>query len=99
MRWLTLISRFATGAFLANGVPHFVQGVTGQFFPTPFASPAGVGMSAPLVNVLWGSANFIVAYVLFAKTRPVPSRLSVDVGVLAVGFVATAASLAVVFSR
>jgi hypothetical protein len=56
-------------------------------------------MSAPLVNVLWGSANFIVAYVLFAKTRPVPSRLSVDVGVLAVGFVATAASLAVVFSR
>ena len=46
--------------FLANSVPHFVQGISGRSFPTPFASPPGQGESPPLINVLWGSSNLIV---------------------------------------
>lgn len=49
---------FAAGLFLTNGVPHFVKGICGDRFPTPFAKPPGQGLSSPTVNVAWGIANF-----------------------------------------
>jgi hypothetical protein len=52
------------GAFLANAVPHFTNGVSGRRFPTPFASPPGKGQSSPMVNVLWGTLNLAVGYLL-----------------------------------
>ena len=43
MIWLHYIYCFLAGAFLANFVPHFVQGICGNRFPTPFAKPPGQG--------------------------------------------------------
>ncbi|QKJ19711.1 hypothetical protein [Microbacterium hominis] len=40
-----------------NAVPHGLAAVQGRPFPSPFASPPGVGMSPPLVNALWSSVN------------------------------------------
>jgi hypothetical protein len=57
--WYDYLARFIAGAFLANGVPHFVQGVCGNKFQTPFATPLGVGLSAATANVIWGWLNFI----------------------------------------
>jgi hypothetical protein len=51
--------------FLANGVPHFVHGISGDRFPTPFAHPHGKGLSSPTVNVLWALVNLVVGYILF----------------------------------
>lgn len=62
MTWLPVLAHFFSGAFLANFVPHFVEGVSGRRFQTPFASPPSVGESSPIVNVLWGSLNFAVGY-------------------------------------
>jgi hypothetical protein len=39
---------------LVNGVPHFVQGLSGKRFPTPFSGGAGTE-DAPARNVLWGA--------------------------------------------
>ena len=39
MEWYIYLARFFAGAFLANTVPHFVSGVQGRPFPSPFASP------------------------------------------------------------
>ena len=50
--------------FLANGVPHFVQGISGNPFPSPFAKPPGLGDSSPLVNVLWGFGNLVAGALL-----------------------------------
>ncbi|MGC8493367.1 MAG: hypothetical protein ACP5SH_16690 [Syntrophobacteraceae bacterium] len=50
---------------LANVVPHFVYGISGDRFPTPFASPPGKGLSSPTVNVAWALFNLIVGYILF----------------------------------
>ena len=61
MLWYDYLAHFFAGAFLANGVPHFVQGICGNKFQTPFASPPGVGKSSAIVNVLWGLFNFAVA--------------------------------------
>jgi hypothetical protein len=64
MNWLHLASYFFGGSFLANAVPHFVGGVMGRPFQTPFAKPPGKGLSSSTVNVLWGFANFVFAYPL-----------------------------------
>ena len=58
------LALFASGIFLANGVPHFVQGISGQRFQTPFASPPAVGLSSPIVNVLWGFVNLAIGALL-----------------------------------
>jgi hypothetical protein len=64
MAWYLYISYFFGGAFLVNAIPHFLSGVLGRPFPSPFASPPGKGNSSPVVNVIWGSFNFAIAYLL-----------------------------------
>jgi len=64
MAWYAYLAYFAAGALLANGVPHFVNGISGKRFQSPFAWPPGVGESPPLVNVIWGLANFAGGFAL-----------------------------------
>ena len=59
-----LIEWFFGGAFLANSVPHIVNGISGRAFQSPFAKPPGQGLSSSVVNVLWGFFNLAVAYAL-----------------------------------
>jgi hypothetical protein len=65
MPWYSYIACFFAGAFFANVVPHFVTGVCGDPFPTPFAKPPGRGLSSPTVNVLWALLNLVLGYILF----------------------------------
>jgi hypothetical protein len=69
MQWYHYLSGFFAGAFLANFVPHFVNGISGDGFPTPFAKPPGKGLSSPVVNVLWALLNLVVGYLLFRAGR------------------------------
>ena len=59
------VACFFAGAFLANVVPHFVHGISGDHFPTPFAKPPGKGLSSPTVNVIWAMFNLAVGSLLF----------------------------------
>ena len=79
------------GALLVNAIPHGVNGVSGRPFPTPFAAPPGVGLSAPWVNVVWSSANALGAAVLLRDGR-------LDRGA-ALAFAAAAVGTAVALSR
>ena len=65
MHWYSYVACFFAGMFLANAVPHFVKGVSGEPFPSPFAKPPGKGLSSPTVNVVWALVNLVVGYVLF----------------------------------
>ena len=65
MNWYHYIACFFAGMFLTNVVPHFVHGISGDRFPTPFAHPPGKGLSSPLVNVLWALLNLVVGYILY----------------------------------
>jgi len=62
MAWHGYVAVFFGGLFLVNAVPHFVSGVMGRRFPSPFASPPGKGESSAMVNVLWGAFNLAVGY-------------------------------------
>jgi hypothetical protein len=65
VNWYDYIACFFAGMFLANVVPHFVHGISGDHFPTPFARPPGKGLSSPTVNVVWALFNLVVGYILF----------------------------------
>ncbi len=67
MEIVGFIVLFFGGAFAVNGIPHFVSGLMGRPFPTPFANPPGKGLSSPELNVLWGFANFVVAWFLLVR--------------------------------
>jgi hypothetical protein len=67
MEWSHYVSWFFGGAFLTNAVPHFVSGVMGRPFQSPFAKPSGQGLSSSTVNVLWGFFNLAVGYVLVCR--------------------------------
>ncbi len=64
MHWYHYLACLFAGLFLTNFVPHFVKGICGDRFPTPFAKPPGKGLSSPLVNVLWSLLNLLIGCVL-----------------------------------
>ena len=74
MKWYHYVAAFFAGAFLANVVPHFIHGVSGDAFPSPFASPPGKGLSSPLVNVLWACFNLLIGYVLLMVSKISPKN-------------------------
>lgn len=61
---MNYVACFFAGIFLANAVPHFVHGISGDRFPTPFARPRGKGLSSPTLNVIWALFNVLVGYLL-----------------------------------
>ena len=58
------VSYFFAGVFLTNAIPHFVSGVMGKPFQSPFAKPPGEGFSSSTINVVWGFFNAAVGYAL-----------------------------------
>src|ERR1700691_2462955 len=85
MTWLYLASYFFGGIFLANAIPHFVSGMLGQAFQSPFAKPPGKGLSSSTVNVLWGFFNAVAGYLLVVRVGDFDLRSISDVLALAVG--------------
>ena len=61
---MTSIALFFAGAFLCNAIPHLSRGLCGLPFPTPFAKPRGIGLSSPLLNVIWGTGNLFAGLAL-----------------------------------
>jgi len=99
MRWYHYVAYFFGGAFLANAVPHFVSGVTGHPFQSPFASPPGEGLSSATVNVLWGSFNFAMAYLLLCRVGKFDLRRTSHALVAGLGALLMAVMLAHAFGR
>ena len=93
------LAYFAAGAFLANGIPHFVSGISGKYFPSPFAKPPGVGESSPVVNVLWGLTNLIVGWALVTRVGEFTAGFSSDMFIIVIGFSGMALVLAWHFGR
>jgi len=99
MRWYVYVAYFFGGAFLVNAVPHFVNGISGSPFQSPFATPPGEGLSSAPVNVLWGSVNLVAAYLLLARVGTFDLRRWRHVFVAGAGGLAMALMLARAFGR
>ncbi|MDD5399422.1 MAG: hypothetical protein PHU70_10155 [Dehalococcoidia bacterium] len=98
MDWLVYLACIAGGAFLVNAVPHFVAGISGRKFHSPFASPPVKGLSSAVVNVIWGLVNFIIAYALLIWAGACNPEFNCKTLAVAIGAIITSIALAVIFS-
>src|SRR6202789_3598227 len=98
-RWYHIIAYFFGGAFIANFVPHFVNGMSGNPFQSPFATPPGQGLSSSTVNVLWGTFNLVVAYLLVVRVGRFELRRTSHMAVLGLAALLMALMLAHEFGR
>ena len=96
MKWYHYIAGFFSGAFLTNAVPHFVNGISGNSFPSPFANPPGQGLSSPLTNVLWALFNLLAGYLLFRVSR-INSKSKLGLFLFFVGIILISIMSSIVF--
>jgi hypothetical protein len=99
MRWYHYVAYFFGGAFLSNAVPHFVSGVTGHPFQSPFAHPPGEGLSSATVNVLWGCFNLVIGYLLVCRVGTFELRRTNHALVFGLGVLAMAVMASLSFGR
>jgi hypothetical protein len=85
MEWAHDLAYFFGGAFLTNAIPHFVSGVMGKPFQSPFAKPPGQGFSSSTINVLWGFFNAAVGYGLIFRVGTFDLRSTGNVGAAGLG--------------
>ena len=94
MNWYHYIACFFAGVLLTNVVPHFVYGISGDRFPTPFAHPPGKGLSSPTVNVVWALFNLVVGYILFrvgkVSSGDTPAIIVFFAGIVAISIMLSA---------
>ena len=97
IKWYHFLAAFFAGFFLANVVPHYIHGVSGDAFPTPFANPPGKGLSSPLVNTLWALFNLVIGYVLLRVSKVSPRNKALLITFFA-GIVAVSIMLSIAFA-
>jgi hypothetical protein len=93
MTWSYDVACFFGGLFLANAIPHYVSGMQGRPFQSPFASPPGEGLSSATVNVLWGFFNLAIGYGLLVRVagfdpHAIDQVVSLGAGLLLMGLFA-----------
>ena len=98
MQWYHIVAYFFGGAFSVNAIPHLTNGVSGRMFPTPFASPPGRGLSPAVVNVLWGSLNLVIGYLLVFRVGTFDFRRTQDAIIVGVGGLLMAVMLSRAFT-
>ncbi|MGN6647567.1 MAG: hypothetical protein ACTHJT_13685 [Cytophaga sp.] len=98
LKWYHYIAAFFAGLFLANFVPHFVNGISGDPFPSPFSNPPGKGLSSPLINVLWALFNLLVGYLLFRVSK-ISHRTKLALFVFFIGVALMSVNLSIHFAE
>jgi len=94
MSWCNLAACFCGGAFLANFAPHFIAGVSGLPFFTPFGKPPFRGLSSAPVNVLYALFNLTVSYTLLAVVGDFEPRRLAPVVITGAGFALASVGIA-----
>ena len=98
MEWYHYLAAFFSAAFISNAVPHLVNGISGDKFPTPFSKPPGKGLSSPLTNVLWAMLNVAIGYILLRASNMTSDSILALV-VFFAGFTAMSISSALNFQK
>ena len=94
MPWYSIAAHFFGGVFLANFAPHFIAGVAGVPFYSPFGRPPFRGLSSPVVNVLYALFNLAVAYTLLAAVGGFEPGRTTPLVPAAVGFALASVGIA-----
>ena len=96
---------FFAGAFLANSIPHFVNGISGRDFGPPFLHRIVPAVPNPLFNTIWGMLFFVLSYVfaaMYGRFEPVfPEGFTINLNaiVFSSGFAAVSVYLSLFFAK
>lgn len=99
MEWMHDLAIFAGGALLTNSIPHYVSGVMGRPFQSPFATPRGEGLSSSTVNVVWGFLNLAAGTALIGRVGGFDVHSTGDTVALGASVLLTGIALARLFGR
>ena len=88
---------FFAGLLSANGIPHFVNGVSGKDFHNPQVHKLLPKMTSSVLNVIWGLLNFAAATVLASLASGLGVGLNLHFATFALGFVTASIGLSVYF--
>ncbi|SEN00243.1 hypothetical protein SAMN05192574_102138 [Mucilaginibacter gossypiicola] len=82
--WQSILLSFFGGLFGANGVPHFVKGITKENYPC-------LAGNTPIPNLIAGLIMFILSIVLFhfadIRGTPLTCLITAAFGALVIGLV------------
>jgi hypothetical protein len=90
---------FLAGLLLANGIPHFVNGISGRDFHNPSLHRFVPSVPSPLFNVIWGLLNFGVVIFLLTAADVLTIPVSGEAALFAGGFTFAAIGLSIFFNR
>ena len=90
---------FFSGLLLANGIPHFVNGISGKEFHNPSLHRVFPNVPSPLFNVIWGLLNFVVAGILFVLMPGLQLGFNIRFLCFCAGFGFAAIGLSVYFMK
>lgn len=96
---------FFAGAFLANSIPHYVNGISGKEFVRPFLYRFVEWMPNPLFNVIWGMGWMSLSLFVFKMYSQLNHGLQFSIGlnpdfiVFASGFIIVSIFLSIFFSN
>ncbi len=96
---MSILISFLTGLFFANGIPHFINGISGRDFHNPQLHIFFKKVPSPLFNVIWGLLNFAVAAALFACIDAFAFGFNYNFLAMVVGFVFASGGLSVYFKN
>ncbi len=94
---------FFSGAFLANSIPHYVNGISGREFVRPFLYRFVPWMPNSLFNVIWGIIWMVLSIILFKVYQKLNPDIKFNIGlnldfmIFTVGFIAVSVFLSIFF--
>src|SRR5512145_161572 len=90
---------FLAGLFLANGIPHFVNGISGRNFHNPFLHRFMPTVPSPLFNVIWGLLNFCLVIFILTRIEGLNFQVGREAILAGSGFAFAAVGLSLLFNR
>ncbi len=96
---MEIVWLFFSGLFFANGIPHFVNGISGKEFHNPSLHRFVPQVPSPLFNVIWGLLNFGLALFLFSLAQGFSFGLNGGSVAFGIGFVFASVGLSIFFQR
>ena len=95
---------FFAGSFLANSIPHYVNGISGKDFVKPFLYRFVQWMPNSLFNVIWGMIWMILSIILFKIYFKLNPNIKFSIGlnlhfiIFACGFIIVSIVLSIFFN-
>lgn len=96
---MSIISSFFAGLFFANGIPHFVNGISGKDFHNPPLHRFFQNVPSPLFNVIWGLLSFSLAVLLFSLIGEFKFGINFNSFAMAFGFIFASVGLSIYFKN